>query len=89
MRDKKKTKKQVKHAYDLKVGQSYILSDGFDHDVVKLVRDDNIGYSPELITTYVDQSYYFDCVKMSVPEFDNLYQLFNYCKKQGYKIYET
>ncbi|CAM2831968.1 hypothetical protein [Lactobacillus crispatus] len=86
----KETKKQVKHAYDLKVGQSYILSDGFDHDLVKLVRDDNIGYySPELITTYVDQSYYFDGVKMSVPEFDNLYQLFNYCKKQGYKIYET
>lgn len=69
----------VKHAYDLKVGQSYILSDGFDHDVVKLVRQN----------TYDDQSYCLDGVKMSVPEFDNLYQLFNYCKKQGYKIYET
>ena len=75
----KETKKQIKHAYDLKVGQSYILSDGFDHDVVKLVRQN----------TYDDQSYYLDGVKMSVPEFDNLYQLFNDCKKQGYKIYEA
>ena len=43
----KEIKKQIKHAYDLKVSQSYILSDGFDHDLVKLVRQN----------TYDDQSY--------------------------------
>lgn len=48
---------KIKHAYDLKIGQSYILSDGFDHDVVKLVRQN----------TYDDQSYYLDGVKMAVP----------------------
>lgn len=85
----KETKKQIKHAYDLKISQSYILSDSFDHDLVKLVQEDRIDYSPELITTYADKVYYLDGVKISVPEFDNLYQLFNYCKKQGYKIYEA
>lgn len=38
----KETKKQVKHAYDLEVGQSYILSDGFDHDVGQLLQETRI-----------------------------------------------